>query len=116
MSDRQFGIKSHDGLSILRAKSGDRYFVRLFIGDKLIDVYFAAHLEPLTAVDASPDAPNPPNWDQEYNDFEGSGGPMPMCAECGERHATNEAHGARCRHGSRWNDCWMCVSGRDRHG
>lgn len=63
------GIKSHDGLAILRAKSGDRYFVRLFIGDKLIDVYFAhpLHLDPLTAVDATPDEPNPPNFELEYN-------------------------------------------------
>lgn len=65
----KIGVVSHDGLSILRAKSGDRYFVRLFIGDKLIDVYFAdpLHLEPLTAVDASPGEPNPPNFDLEYN-------------------------------------------------
>lgn len=62
------GIRSHDGLSILRAKSGDRYFVRLFIGDKLIDVYFGGlnYLEGVTAVDATPDAPNPPDWEQEY--------------------------------------------------
>ena len=67
MKARAVGVVSHDGLSILRARSGDRYFVRLLIGDKLIDVYFAdpLHLEPLTKVDASPNEPNPPMWEHE---------------------------------------------------
>lgn len=62
-------IMHFDGMSVLRAKSGDRYMIRVAIGGgKMIDLYFAdpLHLEPVTAVDASPNEPNPPNFDLEY--------------------------------------------------
>ncbi len=57
-----------DGMEVLRARSGDRYVIRIAIGGgKLIDVYFAdpLHLPELTRVDASPDEPNPPMWEHE---------------------------------------------------
>lgn len=64
----EVGMYTADGLAVLRAKSGDRYMVRLFIGDRLIDVYFAdpLHLDAITPVDVSPNEPNPPNWVDEY--------------------------------------------------
>lgn len=58
-----------DGMAVLRAKSGDRYMIRIAIGGgKMLDVYFAdaRNLAPITAVDASPGEPNPPNFDLEY--------------------------------------------------
>lgn len=68
MGQLSVGLANHDGFAVFRAKSGDRYFVRLRVGDKIIDVFFAdpLHLDPLTPVDATPGEPNPPNWEQEY--------------------------------------------------
>ena len=57
-----------DGAAILRCMSGDRYFTRIEVfPGKFVHVYFAdsLHMPTLTRVDASPDEPNPPMWEEE---------------------------------------------------
>ena len=60
---RRKGVKveSNEGLQLLRAERSDRYKIRLRIGDSIVSLYFAWDwLAPLTKVDLTPDAPNPP--------------------------------------------------------
>jgi hypothetical protein len=52
-------------LCMARSATGDRYMLTLRIADAVVRLYLLpSHLADFTKVDLTPDAPNPPRWNE----------------------------------------------------